>query len=73
MAHHTLVALAFAGVRYLSQRTRLSEETVLDRFYTETGGHPERDAADLRRWVSKKIFLMDQLQRDPFASPEEAA
>lgn len=66
MAAHTLAALCGAYVRYVAQRTGYSEEYILDRFYTETGGNSERDHDAFRRWAGKKVYMLDQLRVDPF-------
>jgi hypothetical protein len=70
MAEHTLSALCGAYTRYLSSRTGLSEETVQDRYFTETGNQPDRDLPRFRRWAGDKVYLLDQLRVDPFS--EEA-
>ncbi len=70
MSHHTLLALASAYVRYLSQRTGKSAEFIQDRFYTEKGLTAEREPAQFRRWAGDKVYVMDQLRLDPFAAKE---
>jgi hypothetical protein len=67
MAQHTLQALCGSYVRYLMQRTGKSAETIGDRFYTETGGDPERNPAEFRKWAGQKVYMLDQLRLDPFA------
>lgn len=71
MAQHTLIALCGGYVRHLMQRTGKSAEYIGDRFYTETGGNLERDPERFRRWAGEKVYMVDQLRRDPFE--DEAA
>lgn len=67
MSEHTLAALCGAYVRYIATRRGISEETVMDRYYTETGKDAERDKAGFRKWAGQKVYIMDQLRVDPFS------
>jgi hypothetical protein len=66
MSDMALAALCGAYVRYLSEGTGLDQETILDRFYTETGRQPSHDRPGFRRWAGDKVYMLDQLRIDPF-------
>jgi hypothetical protein len=73
MSDMALAALCGAYVRYLSEGTGMEEETILDRFYTETGRQPSQDRAGFRRWAGDKVYVMDQLHLDPFGEEAQYA
>jgi hypothetical protein len=66
MAEHTAEALGSAYVRYLMQRTGKTAENVRDAYFSQTGNTPEGGWGRFRKWAGERVFLMDQLGRDPF-------
>lgn len=67
MADPTANSLAMAYIKYLMDRTHSTAEKVRDAYFSQTGNVPEGNPGNFRKWAGQRVYVMDQLGRDPFA------